>query len=147
VVSLGVGATAVATDLTLMATSLAVSELVKMPPKQFAWISVAGGVGLVTGLSVANLAADKVNPKLGIAAGSALGLVVGTVATSFFDWEQPAGAAVGITDEGGGAAWAPWLPEVTMWFPSVAVTPAGDPDGLSGISGTQMLVQVSGWLK
>ncbi|MBI5510775.1 MAG: HEAT repeat domain-containing protein [Deltaproteobacteria bacterium] len=147
VVSLGVGTTAVATDVTLVATSVAISKLVKMPPKQFAWVSVGGGLGLVAGLSASNLVQSRLSPKLGIAAGSVAGLAAGAVATSFFDW-QPAEEAAGMADAGSSATRLfGWLPQVDLWFPGVVVEPAGDREGLSPVQGSKILLQITGFLR
>ena len=145
---LGVGTTAVATDATLVATSIAISKLVGMPPKQFAWISVAGGLGLVGGLLGSYLSGgDAMSPQMGIAVGSTGGLLIGTVITGFLDWEQPAYAVPPGYETSSSSSATAVLPNIAWWFPSVNVAPVGDQDGLSPVSGTQVLVTVTGGLQ
>jgi hypothetical protein len=143
---LGVGTTALATDATITLTAVAISELVKMPPEQFAWVSVAGGIGLVGGLLGSYLSGGEAfSPHLGIAAGSAGGLVLGAVITAFFDWDQPVyGDLAPALDDGGRGLG--FLPEVAWWFPSVAAAPVGDAEGLAPRRGTQVLFTVTGGL-
>ncbi|MEE8408743.1 MAG: hypothetical protein V3T05_03980 [Myxococcota bacterium] len=144
---LGVGTTAVATDVALMLTSLAISKLVEMDPRQFGWISISGGLGVVGGLLV-GAATGKY--KLGMAIGSAGGLATGTLVTSFVDWVpgietsdpvallQPADKPT-LTQAG-------WLPHIESWFPSVVigVPPGVDPQGVGPQHGSQVLFTVAG---
>jgi hypothetical protein len=140
---LGVGTTAVATDVAILLTSIAISKLVEMPPQQFAWISVGGGVGLVSGLLATALAGKS--PKAGIAIGSVTGLAAGAVVTSFFDWTSsavaPSPAMSGSSDDGSPIA---LLPQIESWFPSVGAVPVSAVDPLAPSPATQFMVTVSG---
>lgn len=140
---LGVGTTAVATDLAVLLTSIAISKLVEMPPQRFAWISVGGGVGLVSGLLATALLGKS--PKSGIAIGSVAGLVGGTVATSFLDWAPSRAEPKRVAyDSGGDGSASALLPQIESWFPSVGAVPVGAADPLAPSPGAQLMVTVSG---
>ena len=89
------------------------------------------------------LAGDPMSPQLVIAAGSACGLAIGTVATSFVDWAGPVERSRAPADRSGSTV-ASALPVVEWWFPSVVVAPLGDAEGLAPVQGSQVLLTVSG---
>ncbi len=122
-IALGVGTTALATDVALVATSIAISELVEMPPQRFAFISLAGGLGIVAGSGAAAMSGSDL--KAGLVLGTVAGLVTGTVVTGFFDFaprrtrpELPSADGAGVST---------WLPQIEVVVPSVQVLPTEDP--------------------
>lgn len=122
VVAMGVGTTAVATDLAIAATSLAVSELVQMTPRRFAWVNVAGGFGVVVGTAAAALAnAGARGFELGCVAGSLGGLGVGAIVTGFFDFAPRRPVSYAPVEQ---PALAGLLPDVELVVPSVQMMPA-----------------------
>jgi hypothetical protein len=140
---LGVGTTAVATDAAIILTSVAISKLVEMPPQQFAWISVGGGVGLVSGLLATALTGKS--PKSGIAIGSVAGLAAGTVVTSFLDWTPPLAEPAPVAHPAGSdGPPSALLPQIESWFPSVGALPAGAVDPLAPAPEAQIMFTVSG---
>jgi hypothetical protein len=130
VVAAGVGTTAVATDLAVAATALAISRIVEMPPQRFAWISLAGGFGVVGGVAAAALTGGGGQRfQAGCVLGSIAGLATGTVVTGFFDFTprpRPAGALTGNVATGKGAL--AMLPDIELVMPSVQAMPR-DPNG------------------
>jgi len=137
---LGVGTTAVITDVALIASGFAISELVDMPPLRFAWISIGGGVGLVAGLAGSGVANGSF--KQGILWGSIGGLAAGTIITGFMDFEP---REYDFVADGDSRDPTRVVPQVDVWYPSVQVQPAwGDPDG---VTGEQYLMTVTGTFK
>jgi hypothetical protein len=141
VVAMGVGTTAVATDVALVVTSLAISRLVEMPPRRFAWINVSGGFGVVIGAATAALTGGKARDfQAGLVLGSASGLAVGTLVTSFFDFtpRRPVADVPGAEPWG----WAGLVPGIDMVIPTVQMVPrdpqggGGDPSVLFTLAGT-----------
>jgi hypothetical protein len=118
---LGVGTTAVMTDVALLVTSIGISRLVDLPPARFGWISLAGGFGMATGLLTANLTGSSY--KQGMAWGIGGGLVAGTVLTQFGDFPDPPVEydARAPSPDGGGTSGL--VPEIEALLPSMQVTP------------------------
>jgi hypothetical protein len=119
----GLGATAIATDAALMLTSIAVSQLVEMEPLRFAWISIFGGVGLLGGVTVGELAFAEY--AHGLLWGTVAGLAMGTVITGIFDLPgmgEPTAAEAPPPSEASGSL-GELLPGVDAWMPSVQVLP------------------------
>ncbi|MCK5688290.1 hypothetical protein KAI87_03415 [Myxococcota bacterium] len=118
--SVGMGTTAIATDLAILATSIAISEFVNMPPEQFAWISVGGGMGMVVGLLGSELTGEKIfGNRAGIALGSVSGLLAGAAITSLFDWSRPELVVPETITLSSSGDLPDWVPQVEMWFPQV----------------------------
>ncbi len=126
VVALGVGTTALATDVALFATGIGISRLVGLSPERFAWINVAGGMGLVTGTAGAALSNGALSIKEGIVYGSLGGLILGTAITGFMDFPERQRVAKIELDEADGAR--ALLPKVDVWMPSVQVLPDDRPE-------------------
>jgi hypothetical protein len=117
--ALGVGTTALATDVALALTGFAISELVRLPPVRFAWISVAGGGGLLGGLVVSALSNDHVSARKGVLFGTLTGLAAGTVGTAFGDFAPRAPADVAAQD-------VPAVPlplGIDRWMPHFELAP------------------------
>ena len=123
--SLGIGTTAVTTDIALALTALGVSKLVELPWERFSWISIGGGMGAALGLAAASLSNERINVKAGIAAGTVLGLTTGALVTSFFDWREAvttANVSFGLKDLPQKPAGL--LPVIDTWLPQVSVQPS-----------------------
>lgn len=115
---LGVGTSAVATDIALALTAYGVSRLGHLPPLRFAWISIAGGVGLLGGLSGSALSGGALDAESGVLFGSVGGLLLGSLITAFVDFSSTPTPRHAARDEN---AWdsIPWLPSVKQWMPNV----------------------------
>ncbi len=121
-------------DIGMAITGMMVSEILDVPPTQFAVINLAGLGGMVAGMLTAGF--TKNEPlKAGNVIGSFSGLLLGAIITSFFDWstsktwdqllarktEEP-GRAIRLADESlpvpkpSGSGFG-----LEAWFPSAQV--------------------------
>lgn len=136
VLELGVGTTAIATDAALVATSIAISRLVRMSPQRFAWISVGGGMGLVGGTAVA-ATIEGFSLRRGVLFGSLAGLTAATVITGFLDFAPRAESTPEAT---AGTPSTGVLPQLEAWFPSVGPAPSRDPARAADAGGMMLTV-------
>lgn len=134
--------TVVGSDVGVALASLLVSQVVDIEPTRFAVINLCGLGGMMLGMLGAGFAKD--DPlKGGNVIGSLSGLVIGAVATSFFDWDRGPtwdellSRQVDTTKSPSPSHNAKVI-DIESWAPSAQVepTPEGEPRYMFGVTGT-----------
>jgi hypothetical protein len=128
-----VGVSALASDVGLVLTSLAVSRVGNMPPAQVGYINIVGVGGALTGAAIGVLVPVKMNIQKGTLFGTAAALVAGAVLTSIFDLgtttpvASPASAPGPVVSSSTSWRLPEWAPEVELAMPVVGAPPPVDP--------------------
>lgn len=137
----------VASDLGLIATAVAMSPLVEMKPERMGWINLYGLSGMALGSALAAVVPDIPFWTTNVS-GSALGLIAGTIVTSFIDMpsltdDTPANSNLNEDATTQSASFR-YPGEIVMVLPQFQITPITTPTGQIMAQGNRFVIGLMG---
>ena len=138
----------IASDLGLIATALAMGPLMDMEPERIGWINLYGLSGMALGSALGAVFPDVPFWTSNVS-GSALGLILGTVMTSFLEMPslgQTPAEPIAVSEESGATASLQlhYPGQISAVLPQFQITPITTPDGTIVAEGNRFLIGVMG---
>ncbi len=123
-----IGVSAVAANVGLLSSSLAVTGWDSMTPARMGWVNLFGAAGALVGAAGGSLVKARNNVQKGNVVGTVLGLGTGVVVTGITGWGQ--GAPSPERAPATAARSRGWLPKLEAVMPQFSSLPNTDPDWL-----------------